>query len=58
MYHPMFKRADSVNEAAQAILQYEQQDMSEEIGQLVAKLHENFFSAKQLINTIKGYETK
>lgn len=58
MYHPMFKRADSVAEAAQAILQYEDQDMSLEIGQLVEKLHENFFSAKQLINTIKGYKTK
>ena len=58
MYHPMFKRADSVNNAAQAILQYEQQDMSNELGQLVTKLHENFFSATQLINTIKEYKTK
>jgi len=56
MYDPMFKRADSVAEAAKAILEYEQQEMSEAIGQLVAKLHNNFFSAKQLINYLKGYE--
>ena len=56
MYGPQFKRSDSVAEAARAILEYEQRDMSKEIGQLVAKLHDNFFSANQLINYLKGYK--
>jgi hypothetical protein len=56
MYDPMFKRADSVAEAARAILEYEQEELSENIAQLVAKLHNNFFSATRLINKLKEYE--
>jgi hypothetical protein len=55
MYTPMFKRADSVADAAKAILEYEKQDLSEQVAHLVSKLHDNFFSAKQLINYLKGY---
>jgi len=55
MYDPMFKRADSVDEAVKAILKYEQQELSESIAQLVNKLHNNFFSATRLINKLKEY---
>ena len=35
--------------------EYEKQDLSEQVAHLVSKLHDNFFSAKQLINYLKGY---
>jgi glycosyltransferase involved in cell wall biosynthesis len=58
MYDPMFKRADSVDEAVEAILKYEQQELSEPIAQLVNKLHNNFFSATRLINKLKEYNER
>ena len=58
MYDPMFKRADSVDEAVETILKYEQQELSEPIAQLVNKLHNNFFSATRLINKLKEYNER
>ena len=58
MYDPMFKQADTVDEAVQAILKYEQQDLSESIANLVDKLHNNFFSATNLINNLKEYNER
>jgi len=58
MYEPMFKRADTVDEAVQAILKYEQEELSEPIAQLVNKLHNNFFSATRLINKLKEYNER
>jgi len=58
MYSPMFKRANSVNDAVQAILEYENVDLTNNITQLVNDLHENFFSAKQLINILKEYNER
>jgi len=58
MYHPMFKQADTVDETVQAILKYEQQDLSEQIANLVDKLHNNFFSATHLINNLKEYNER
>jgi glycosyltransferase involved in cell wall biosynthesis len=55
MYDPLFKQADSIDDAVTAILKYEQQDLSEPIAQLVNKLHNNFFSATNLINNLKEY---
>jgi glycosyltransferase involved in cell wall biosynthesis len=57
MYDPMFKRADSVDTAVKAILEYEDEEMSERIAQLVAKLHHNFFSATRLIDCLKQHKT-
>ena len=54
----MFKQADSVDSAVKAILQYEQQDLTEPIAQLAIKLHNNFFSATKLINTLKDYDER
>jgi hypothetical protein len=54
----MFKRADTVDEAVQAILKYEQEELSEPIAQLVNKLHNNFFSATRLINKLKEYNER
>ena len=56
MYSPMFKRADSVDSAVKAILEYENVNMSESIADLITNLHENFFSAKNLINKLKEYK--
>jgi hypothetical protein len=39
-------------------LKYEQQDLSEPIAQLVNKLHNNFFSATNLINNLKEYNER
>lgn len=58
MYHPIFKRADNVDEAVKTILNYEQQDLSEQIANLVDKLHNNFFSATNLINNLKEYNER
>ena len=58
MYDPMFKRADSIDTAVKAILEYEQQELSEPIAQLVNKLHNNFFSATRLINKLKEYNER
>ena len=58
MYHPIFKRANSVDEAVKTILNYEQQDLSESIANLVDKLHNNFFSATNLINNLKEYNER
>jgi hypothetical protein len=58
MYDPMFKRADSIRSAVNAILEYEQQEMSEPIAQLVNKLHNNYFSATRLINKLKEYNER
>lgn len=58
MYDPIFKRADTVDEAVQTILKYEQQDLSEPIANLVDKLHNNFFSATHLINNLKEYNER
>ncbi len=55
---PMFKRADSIASAANAILEYEEQELSEPIAQLVAKLHNNYFSATRLINKLKEYNER
>jgi hypothetical protein len=56
MYSAMFKRADSVDDAVQAILEYEDIDMTNHIANLVTNLHENFFSATKLINKLKEYK--
>jgi hypothetical protein len=56
MYGDMWKRANSVDEAVQAILEYEQRDLTQEIAELVATLHHNFFSARNLINKLKEYK--
>jgi glycosyltransferase involved in cell wall biosynthesis len=56
MYSAMFKRADSVDDAVQAILEYEDIDMTNHIANLVTDLHENFFSATKLINKLKEYK--
>ena len=58
MYHPIFKRANSVDDAVKTILNYEQQDLSESIANLVDKLHNNFFSATNLINNLKEYNER
>jgi glycosyltransferase involved in cell wall biosynthesis len=58
MYDPTFKQADSIDEAVTAILKYEQQDMTESIAQLALKLHNNFFSATNLINNLKEYNER
>jgi hypothetical protein len=58
MYDPMFKRADTVDAAVKAILEYEQRDLSEHVAQLAIKLHNNFFSATKLINTLKDYNER
>ena len=58
MYDSMFKRADSVDSTVKAILEYEQQDLTESIAQLAIKLHNNFFSATKLINTLKDYDER
>jgi len=58
MYAPMFKQSDSIDEAVRAILKYEQQDLSEPIANLVDKLHNNFFSATNLINNLKEYNER
>ena len=58
MYDPLFKQADSIADAVTAILKYEQQDLSEPIAQLVNKLHNNFFSATNLINNLKEYNER
>jgi glycosyltransferase involved in cell wall biosynthesis len=58
MYEPLFKRADTIDSVVTAILEYEQRDMSEPIAQLVSKLHNNFFSAKHLINKLKEYNER
>lgn len=58
MYDPMFKQADTIDNAVQTILKYEQQDLSEPIAQLVNKLHNNFFSATNLINNLKEYNER
>lgn len=58
MYDPMFKQADTVDEAVKTILKYEQQDLSESIANLVDKLHNNFFSATNLINNLKEYNER
>ena len=56
MYDPMFKQADSVDEAVAAILRYEQHNIAGQITQLVDKLHNKFFSATKLINKLKEYD--
>jgi len=56
MYDPMFKRADSVDDAVNAILKFEQEDMTRPIEKLVNKLHKNYFSANTLINKLKEYD--
>jgi glycosyltransferase involved in cell wall biosynthesis len=56
MYGDMWKRANSIDGAVQAILEYEQQDLTQEIAELVASLHHNFFSARNLINKLKEYK--
>ena len=58
MYDPLFKQADSIDEAVAAILKYEQRDMSEAIAQMALKLHNNFFSATHLINNLKEYNER
>ena len=58
MYDPMFKQADTVDAAVKAILKYEQQDLSQPIANLVDKLHNNFFSATNLINNLKEYNER
>jgi hypothetical protein len=58
MYDPMFKQADTIDNAVQTILKYEQRDLSEPIAQLVNKLHNNFFSATNLINNLKEYNER
>ena len=58
MYDPLFKQADTIDNAVQAILKYEQRDLSEPIAQLVNKLHNNFFSATNLINNLKEYNER
>ena len=56
MYGDMWKHANSIDGAVQAILEYEQQDLTQEIAELVASLHHNFFSARNLINKLKEYK--
>ena len=58
MYDPMFKQANSIDEAVAAILKYEHEELSESIAQLVNKLHNNFFSATRLINKLKEYNER
>ncbi len=53
MYDPLFKQADSIDDAVTAILKYEQQDLSEPIAQLVNKLHNNFFSATTILYELR-----
>jgi hypothetical protein len=56
MYGDMWKHANSIDGVVQAILEYEQQDLTQEIAELVASLHHNFFSARNLINKLKEYK--
>ena len=56
MYPDTFKQANSVDDAVQAILKYENIDMTNDIAMLVASLHDSFFSATNLINTLKEYK--
>jgi hypothetical protein len=58
MYDPMFKQADSVDMAVTAILEYENINITGQISQLAEALHENFFSATQLINILKEYDER
>jgi glycosyltransferase involved in cell wall biosynthesis len=56
MYDPMFKHANSVDDAVNTILKYEKMDLSKQIEKLVDKLHTNYFSAIKLINKLKEYD--
>lgn len=58
MYDFAFKQANSVDSAVSAILQYEQQDLTEQIANLATKLHNNFFSATRLLNKLKEYNDR
>lgn len=58
MYNFTFKRANTIDDTVDAILRYEQQDMTEQIAQLANKLHNNFFSATKLINKLKEYDER
>jgi hypothetical protein len=58
MYDPMFKCADSVDEAVATILKYEQLDLTENVAQLATKLHNKYFSATRLINKLKEYNER
>jgi glycosyltransferase involved in cell wall biosynthesis len=58
MYSPMFKRANSIDDVVQAILEYENADITTNINQLVTALHKNFFSATKLINKLKEYNER
>jgi hypothetical protein len=58
MYSPMFKRANSIDDAVRAILEYENADITTNIKNLVTELHENFFSSTNLINKLKEYNER
>ena len=58
MYDPMFKCADTVDDAVTAILKYEQLNLTENVAQLATKLHNKYFSATRLINKLKEYNER
>jgi hypothetical protein len=55
MYDPVFKQANTLDSTVNAILSYEQEDMTSDILSLVNKLHKKYFSATTLINKLKQY---
>ena len=58
IYTKIIERVNNVDSVVKAILEYEQRDLSEHVAQLAIKLHNNFFSATKLINTLKDYNER
>lgn len=56
MYDAAFKHDDTLDSVVDMILKLEEQDLTKEIATLTQQLHENFFSATNLINTLKEYK--
>jgi glycosyltransferase involved in cell wall biosynthesis len=56
MYIPEFKRADTISSTVEAILDYEQLDMSGAVASLVEHLHRNYFTAGNLFNELQKYK--
>lgn len=56
MYPDKFRRATTLTGTIEAILEFEQLDMTEELTRLVDRLHSNYFTAMGLINKLNEYK--